>query len=181
MPSIALASTGATTVHNPPTAFCCVMAGAAPYEGHIGCNPSASSWRRSPGRSSLSHRRIRCCSHPLPTSRIHHAQPDIRLPSVDGRRPSGDAWGSTFDGNQAAVPGSSVAARRSSRRTPCACLGLRRCSGRAALEVWTAGGRQAHGLLPLPAPSCPPGPTAESWGGFGDPGCALKGACVVRK
>ena len=80
------------------------------------------------------------------------AQPDIRLHSVGGRRQSGAAWERAFDGPQAAVPGSSVAARRSSRRTPCACLGLRRCSGRAALEVRTAGCRRA-GLLPLPGRS----------------------------
>ena len=71
------------------------------------------------------------------------AQPDIRLHSVGGRRLSGAATEPTFDGSRAAVPGSSVVASRSSRRSPWRCLGVRRCPKRAAHEVRTAVGRRA--------------------------------------
>ena len=70
-------------------------------------------------------------------------QPTHRLLCVHGRRPSGAALEAVFDGCPAAARGSSVAAGRSSRRSPCPCLGVRRGPGRPALEVRTAVGRRA--------------------------------------
>ena len=66
------------------------------------------------------------------------AQPDLRLHSVGGRSLSDAALERTFDGCQAAVRGSSLAARRSSRRRPWCRRSVRRCPERALFEVWTA-------------------------------------------
>ena len=70
-------------------------------------------------------------------------QPTHRLLCVHGRRPSGAALEAVHCGCQAAARGSSVVARRSSRRPPCPCLGVRRGPGRPAHEVRTAAGRRA--------------------------------------
>ena len=80
------------------------------------------------------------------------AQPDIRLHSVGGRRLSGAATEPAFDGSRATVLGSSVAASRSSRRSPCACRCVHRCLDWAAHEVRTAVGRRAS-RPPLPGRS----------------------------
>ena len=120
-----------------------VLAGARPADGPNGCSPSAPSWRRSAGRSSLLRRRIRYCSHTSPAPRISTTQPDIRLHYPSGRRPSDAALEPLFDGCQAAALGSSVVALRSSRRPPCACRCVRRCVDGAAHEVRTAAGRRA--------------------------------------
>ena len=65
-------------------------------------------------------------------------QPDLRLHSVGGRSLSDAALERTFDGCQAAVRGSSLAARRSSRRRPWCRRSVCRCPERALFEVWTA-------------------------------------------
>ena len=66
------------------------------------------------------------------------AQPDLRLHSVGGRSLSDAALERTFDGCQAAVRGSSLAARRSSRRRPWCHRGVRQWPERAAFDVRTA-------------------------------------------
>ena len=71
------------------------------------------------------------------------AQPDLRVHSVGGRSLPDAAWEHTFDGCQAAARGSSMAARRSSRRHPWCRRGVRWWPGRAVLEVRTAVGRRA--------------------------------------
>ena len=71
------------------------------------------------------------------------AQPDLRLPSVGGRSLPDAALEHTLDGCPAAARGSSMAARRSSRRHPWCRRGVRWWPGRAVLEVRTAVGRRA--------------------------------------
>ena len=71
------------------------------------------------------------------------AQPDLRVHSVGGRSLPDAAWEHTFDGCQAAARGSSMAARRSSRRRPWCHRRVPRCPERAALEVRTAVDRRA--------------------------------------
>ena len=75
-------------------------------------------------------------------------QPDLRLHSVGGRRLPDAALEPTFDGCPAAARGSSMAARRSSRRRPWCHRGVPRCPEEAALEVRTAVERRAC-CLPL--------------------------------
>ena len=66
------------------------------------------------------------------------AQPDHRLHSVGGRRLSDAALGPTLDSCPAAACGSSMAARRSSRRRLWCHRGVCRCPERALFEVRTA-------------------------------------------
>ena len=66
------------------------------------------------------------------------AQPDHRLHSVGGRRLSDAALGPTLDSCPAAACGSSMAARRSSRRRPWCHRGVRQWPERAAFDVRTA-------------------------------------------
>ena len=82
-------------------------------------------------------------AHTACPPRTTTTQPDTRLLSVDGRRPLDAALEAVLDGCQAAAPGSSVAAGRSSRRLPCPCLDLRRGPERPTPEVRTAVGRRA--------------------------------------
>ena len=82
-------------------------------------------------------------AHTSRPPRATTTQPTHRLLSVDGRRPLDAALEAVLDGCQAAAPGSSVAAGRSSRRLPCPCLGLRRGLERPTPEVRTAVGRRA--------------------------------------
>ena len=77
------------------------------------------------------------------------AQPDHRLHSVGGRRLSDAALEPTFDGCPAAASGSSMAARRSSRRRPWCHRGVRQWPERAAFDVRTAVGRRV--CRPQPA------------------------------
>ena len=70
------------------------------------------------------------------------AQPDHRLHSVGGRRLSDAALEPTFDGCPAAASGSSMAARRSSRRRPRCHRGVHQWPERAAFDVRTAVGRR---------------------------------------
>ena len=69
-------------------------------------------------------------AHTACPPRTTTTQPTHRLLSVDGRRPLDAALEAVLDGCQAAAPGSSVAAGRSSRRPPCPCLAVRRGPGR---------------------------------------------------
>ena len=71
------------------------------------------------------------------------AQPDHRLHSVGGRRLSDAALGPTLDSCPAAACGSSMAARRSSRRRPWCHRGVRQWPERAAFDVRTAVCRRA--------------------------------------
>ena len=66
------------------------------------------------------------------------AQPDLRLHSVGGRSLPDAAWEPTFNGCPAAACGSSMAARRSSRRRLWCHRGVCRCPERALFEVRTA-------------------------------------------
>ena len=65
-----------------------VLAGARPADGPNGCSPSAPSWRRSAGRSSLLRRRIRC----LPTPLARLALPPRSPPTGCSLCMAGDHW-----------------------------------------------------------------------------------------
>ena len=78
----------------------------------------------------------------------HESSEALRLHSVGGRRLPDAALEPTFDGCPAAARGSSMAARRSSRRRPWCHRGVPRCPEEAALEVRTAVERRAC-CLPL--------------------------------
>ena len=80
---------------SPHRARCCpsadsvgVLAGARPADGPNGCSPSAPSWRRSAGRSSLLRRRIRC----LPTPLARLALPPRSPPTGCSLCMAGDHW-----------------------------------------------------------------------------------------
>ena len=66
------------------------------------------------------------------------AQPDLRLHSVGGRKLSEATLEPTLDGCPAAASGSSMAARRSSRRRPRCHRGVHQWPERAAFDVRTA-------------------------------------------
>ena len=72
----------------PSTDHVGVLAGARPADGPNGCSPSAPSWRRSAGRSSLLRRRIRC----LPTPLARLALPPRSPPTGCSLCMAGDHW-----------------------------------------------------------------------------------------
>ena len=107
------------------------------------------------------------------------AQPDLRLLPVCGRRRSEAAMEAAFDSCQKAARGSSVAARRSSRRRPWCHRGGRLCLAQG--HVRGPDGRGSSSLLPWAAWPVHPDPL-PSWVAFGasvgPPGCVCS---VIRK
>ena len=87
-----------------------------------------------------SRRVLLCVPAPCLSSTV---QPDLRLHSVGGRKLSEATLEPTLDGCPAAAWGSSMAARRSSRRRLWCHRGVRRWPERAALEVRTVVCRRA--------------------------------------
>ena len=74
--------------HRPSTDCVGVLAGVRPADGPNGFNPSAPSWRRLVGRSSLLRRRIRC----LPTPPARLALPPRSPPTGCSLCMAGDHW-----------------------------------------------------------------------------------------
>ena len=75
---------------------------------------------------------------PCLSSTAQAPQPDLRLHTVGGRRLSEAALEPTLDSCPAAASGSSMAARRSSRRRPRCHRGVHQWPERAAFDVRTA-------------------------------------------
>ena len=138
-----------------------VLAGARPADGPDGCSPSAPSWRRSAGRSSLLRRRIRC----LPTPLARLALPPRSPPTGCSLCMAGDHWTLRWKlfFMAAKRQRAAVAWRRAGARA------VRRAHASVCTEA-REGPRSRSGrrLVVEPAdPRClagPPGPTAELGG-----------------
>ena len=132
-------------------------------------------WVSLPARS-RSHSVLLCVLTPWLSSM---AQPDLRLHPVCGRRRSQAAMEAAFDSCRKAARGSSVAARRSSRRRPWCHRGGRLCLAQG--HVRGPDGRGSSSLLPWAAWPVHPDPL-PSWVAFGasvgPPGCVCS---VIRK
>ena len=152
--------------HRPSTDCVGVLAGARPADGPNGCSPSAPSWRRSAGRSSLLRRRIRC----LPTPLARLALPPRSPPTGCSLCMAGDHWTLRWKLFFMAAKRQRAAAawRRAGARA------VRRAHASVCTEA-QEGPRSRSGRRLVVDPADPaawpvrPDPL-PSWGGFGAPG-----------
>ena len=147
--------------HRPSTDCVGVLAGARPADGPNGCSPSAPSWRRSAGRSSLLRRRIRC----LPTPLARLALPPRSPPTGCSLCMAGDHWTLRWKLFLMAAKRqrAAVAWRRAGARAV-------RCAHASVCTEAREGPRSRSGRRLVVEPAAPsrlagpPGPTAELGG-----------------